>query len=71
MKRRIRKATVLDKTGYSPSTLNERVNDGSFPSPTYEKHIPYWLESDVDEFIDQFFSPEVSSDQDSQPLSTV
>jgi len=56
MKRRIRKDEVLHKTGYSPATLNERIREGRFPTPTYEGTIPYWLEADVDRFIDRFFN---------------
>jgi len=57
MKRRIRKITVQEKTGWSASTLNQRIADGLFPKPTYEGTIPYWLEADVDDFIDDFFAP--------------
>lgn len=56
IKRRIRKDEVLHKTGYSAATLNDRVREGRFPHPTYEGHIPYWLESEVDRFIDEFFA---------------
>ena len=62
MKRRIRKQEVITKTGWSSSTLRERINDDIFPQPTYEGIIPYWLESDVDEFIEQFFNPSIAED---------
>jgi predicted DNA-binding transcriptional regulator AlpA len=65
MKRRIRKVAVLNKVGYSAATLNQRIADGDFPAPTYERNIPYWLESEVDTFIDRFFS----ADQDSHPIA--
>lgn len=67
MKRRIRKVTVLEKMGWSASTLNDRIADGKFPKPTYEGTIPYWLETEVDAFIDQFFA--VEDDQGSQTTS--
>lgn len=66
MKRRIRKKTVLDKTGWSASTLNERIAEGRFPKPTYEATIPYWLESQVDEFIDKFFANTGSQEHNEQ-----
>jgi len=66
MKRRIRKSEVLEKTGWSASTLNQRIADNRFPKPTYEGHIPFWLEEDVDGFIDDFFNQPLA-DRDNHP----
>jgi predicted DNA-binding transcriptional regulator AlpA len=68
MKRRIRKSEVLEKMGWSASTLNQRVADGEFIKPIYEGIIPYWMEEEVDTFIDKFFNLP-SDDQDIHPTA--
>jgi len=68
IKRRIRKSEVQEKMGWGASVLNERVNEGYFPAPTYERKIPYWSEEEVDSFIDKFFNPD-ASDQDNHSTS--
>ena len=52
---RLRKKEVMSRVGWGKSKLNQMVSDGKFPAPTYEGFIPYWLESDVDNFIAEFF----------------
>ena len=68
MKRRIRKCEILEKMGWSASTLNQRVADGEFIKPTYEGIIPYWMEEEVDTYIDKFFNLP-SDDQDNHPTA--
>jgi hypothetical protein len=65
MKKRLRKKDVQEIMRWSASTLNERVATGRFIKPTYEGKTPFWLSTDVDQAIDQFFSPE--DDQDNLP----
>jgi hypothetical protein len=62
MKRRLRKIVVLEKMGWSASTLNQRVAEDKFIKPTYEGIIPFWLEEEVDVFIDQFFKRDSHTD---------
>jgi len=68
MKTRLRKKDVMLKMNWSASTLNLRVSTGRFIKPTYEGKTPFWLASDVDQAIDQFFARE--DDPDNHPTAT-
>ena len=51
-KRLVKKATVLDRIGKGRTWLDEAVKTGTFPPPVKIGRVPHWLESDVDDWID-------------------
>ena len=67
MKTRLRKKDVCAIMHWSASTLNLRVSSGSFIKPTYEGKTPYWLSTDVEQVVIQFFG---EADLNNLPISS-
>lgn len=52
---RHKRSDVAKRMGWSTSTLRDRLKEDAFIKPTYEGRTPYWLSTDVDVFIQNFF----------------
>ena len=53
-KRLIRMPEVISKTGLRKSVIYKKIRLGEFPGPVrISAKVSTWLESEVDEFIDQ------------------
>ena len=65
MKTRLRKKDVCKIMHWSASTLNLRVSSGSFIKPTYEGKTPYWLSTDVEQVVTEFFG---EADHNNHPI---
>ena len=55
-KRLIKKTTVLNKIDKGRTWLDNAVKAGKFPPPVKIGQIPHWLESEVDDWIDQLIA---------------
>ena len=55
--RLIRIEEVLDRVGYKKTQLFENMKDGTFPkSIKISARISVWIESEIDEYIDDLIS---------------
>lgn len=52
---RLRRKDVAKKMGWSLSQLREKRAADEFIPPKYEGKTPYWLSTDVDNYIMSFF----------------
>ena len=53
--KRLRRKEVAQVVGWSLSTLRDKLYAGQFIEPTYEGKIPFWLSTDVEQWINEFF----------------
>lgn len=52
----LRKSEVLDKIPFGRTWLQDRINAGEFPKPRKYGRTPLWVESSIDEWIENFIS---------------
>ena len=63
----LRKEQVLERIGFGKTWLHDQLSSGKFPKPVYEGRTPVWRSSDIDRFIDDFFTQR--ADQGDQPTT--